>query len=249
MAHVRAHIGTSGWNYRHWRFVFYPKEIRQRDWLGYFSQEFDTVEVNNTFYRVPSTDTVSHWADVAPKRFRFAVKVWRGITHMKKLKDCREQLDKFFVAAAKLPTAQRAPLLVQLPPNQGKDTEKLATFLDDLKAATGRQRWKVAVEFRNEDWLCPEVYEILDRARAAICLHDMPPGDAALANDASFVYVRRHGPGGDYRGRYDDARIEADAQQMAKWLDEGRTVFVYFNNDAAGHAVADARRLRQRLGG
>jgi uncharacterized protein YecE (DUF72 family) len=247
MPDARAYLGTSGWNYRHWREVFYPKGVAQRKWLSYFAGEFDTVEVNNTFYRVPKAHMVSGWSEAVPQRFRFAVKLWRGITHQKKLKDCREQLDRFFEAAAVLPTPQRGPVLVQLPPSQNKDTQKLAAFLEDLKAATGRERWKIVVEFRHTGWLCPETYEVLDRARAAICLQDMPPADVTLPNNARFVYVRRHGPGGDYRGAYSDEQLDGDAQAIGGWLAEGRSVFVYFNNDEAGNAVIDARRLRERL--
>jgi len=245
---ARAYIGTSGWNYRHWRGRFYPQKLRQADWLPHFAARFDTVEVNNSFYRIPTPESVRDWAEQVPGRFRFAVKLWQGITHRKKLKDCRDRLERFFEPIAALPTEKRGPVLIQLPGNQGKDIEKLDAFLDDLKHATHPQRWKVAVEFRNPQWLCSEVYELLDRHHAAICLHDMKPADVTLPNDASIVYVRRHGPGGDYQGAYTDEQIENDAENIAHWTREGRTVFVYFNNDAEGNAVHDARRLQGVLG-
>jgi len=239
----RAYIGTSGWNYRHWREAFYPPDLRKADWLEYFASRFDSVEINNSFYRVPDRDTVASWARQTPARFRFAVKMWRGVTHFKKLKDCREHLETFFSAVSALRAKQRGPLLVQLPSNQGKDLAKLDAFLGDLKAVAHPARWKVAVEFRNRDWLCRETYDLLDRRRASICLHDMPPADVAEPNNASFVYFRRHGPGGDYRGSYSDEALEEDARRIDGWLDEGRSVFVYFNNDAEACAVEDARRL------
>ncbi len=247
MRRARAHVGTSGWNYRHWRDRFYPQGLRQADWLPYYAEHFATVEVNNTFYRVPDRATTAQWADQAPARFRFAVKMWRGVTHFKKLKDCREHLEKFFLPVEALPIDRRGPVLVQLPSNQGKDLAKLDAFLGTLKEVSHPARWKVAVEFRNPDWLCPETYALLDRRRAAVCLHDMPPADVAEPNDASFVYLRRHGPAGDYRNSYSDRALAADAERIGRWLDQGRTAFVYFNNDAEACAVRNARQLREML--
>jgi uncharacterized protein YecE (DUF72 family) len=244
---ARAYIGTSGWNYGHWRGRFYPQGLRQADWLEHFARRFDSVEVNNPFYRVPTRDHVEQWARSASSRFRFAVKMWRAVTHYKKLKDCGEHLATFFSPISALPVSRRGPVLVQLPANQGKDLDKLDAFLAELKAVTHPERWKVAVEFRNRDWLCREVYELLDEHRAAVCLHDMPPADVAEPNDARFVYVRRHGPRGDYRGSYADRAVRQDARRIARWLDEGRTVFVYYNNDAEACAVRDAERLEDAL--
>ncbi len=247
MQDARAHIGTSGWNYGHWRDRFYPQGLRQADWLPYYAGYFATVEVNNTFYRVPDRKTVALWARQAPSAFRFAVKMWRGVSHFKKLKDCREHLEKFFLPIGALPTNQRGPLLVQLPSNQGKDLAKLDAFLGTLKEVSHPARWKIALEFRNRDWLCPETYELLNRRRAAICLHDMPPAAVAEPNDASFVYVRRHGPAGDYGQSYSDRALCEDARRIRHWLGEGRMVFAYFNNDAEACAVHNARHLSEVL--
>ncbi|MFO7905480.1 MAG: DUF72 domain-containing protein [Planctomycetota bacterium] len=247
MSGARVHIGTSGWNYRHWRGRFYPEKLRQADWLTHFAKHFGSVEVNNTFYRVPGVEHVRGWGQQAPAGFRFAVKMWRGITHFKKLKNCREHLETFFSPLSALAVSQRGPVLVQLPANQGKDLEKLDAFLTDLKAVTHPARWKIAIEFRNEAWLCSETHELLDRQRAAICLQDMPPADAQWPNDAAFVYVRRHGPEGDYRGSYPDAVIQEDARRINDWRGEGRNVFIYYNNDAEACAIHDARRLEKTL--
>ncbi len=247
MSRAKAYIGTSGWNYGDWRRRFYPEGLRQADWLEYFAAQFETVEINNVFYRLPDPDTVAQWAEQAPSRFRFAVKMWRGVSHYKKLKDCRAHLERFVSAVGALPSGRRGPVLVQLPSNQGKAPDKLDAFLDDLKAVTRPARWKVAVEFRDPQWLCPEVFEVLDRQRAAICLHDMPPADVASPGDASFVYVRRHGPKGDYRGSYSDQAIRSDARRVRAWLDAGRMVFVYYNNDTDGCAIRDAQRLVAQL--
>ncbi len=143
---------------------------------------------------------------------------------------------------------RRGPVLVQLPSNQGKDVAKLDAFLEEFKAVTHPARWKMAVEFRNADWLCPETYHVLDRRRAALCLHDMPPAAVAEPNDAAFVYIRRHGPAGDYRHSYSDRALREDAQRIRRWLEEGRMVFAYFNNDAEACAVGNARQLKEELG-
>ncbi len=248
MNRARAYVGASGWNYSDWRRRFYPQGLRQADWLKHYAGRFDTVEINNSFYRVPGAEHVAEWSRQTPARFRFAVKMWRGVTHYKKLKDCGEHLKKFFAPVSRLPTGQRGPLLVQLPSTQGKDLAKLDAFLAVLKEIVHPDRWKTAVEFRNRQWLCPETYRLLDRRRAALCLHDMPPADAAEPNDASFVYLRRHGPVGDYGDSYSDRAVEADARRLRRWLDEGRTVFVYYNNDRQGCAVRDAQRLIEAIG-
>ena len=247
MKNARAYVGTSGWNYSQWRARFYPKELRQADWLAHYTSHFRSVEVNNTFYRVPDRETVDLWARDAPSAFRFAVKMWRGVSHFKKLKDCREHLEKFYLPVAVLPAGQRGPVLVQLPSNQGKDLPKLDAFLGEFRAVTRPAHWKVAVEFRNGDWLCPETYHVLDRRRAAICLHDMPPAAVIEPNDASFVYLRRHGPAGDYRHSYSDRALREDARRIRRWLEEGRMVFAYFNNDAEACAVSNARQLKKEL--
>lgn len=240
----RAYIGTSGWDYPHWRERFYPKDLRQADWLEHLSRRLGTVEVNNSFYRVPDRRIVEEWEAEAPSGFRFAVKMWRGVTHFKKLKDCRHHLERFFAPVSVLATRARGPVLVQLPAQQGRDLAKLERFLDALKSVTHPDRWKIAVEFRHPDWLCREAYELLDRQQAAICLHDMPPCHVTEPNEARFVYVRRHGPEGDYQRAYSRRDIRKDARAVRAWLDDGRTVFVYFNNDGRGHAPRNAGELR-----
>jgi uncharacterized protein YecE (DUF72 family) len=240
---ARAWIGTSGWNYSHWRDVFYPAGVASARWLHYYSGRFDTVELNNSFYRIPATRLMRGWQDSVPSRFRFGIKLWRGITHYRKLQNCADFLSNFMTVAEELDSRRRGPLLIQLPPNLGKDVGRPKRFLDDLKG-TSRSRWKVAVEFRNPEWLCDEVYSLLDRQRAAVCLHDMAGSVTTEANDASFVYVRRHGSGhGRFAGRYTPDEISADASRVRQWLKEGRMVYVYFNNDAGGYAVENAGQL------
>jgi len=245
----RAYIGTSGWNYRHWRGEFYPEKLPQKQWLSHFATQFPTVEINASFYRVPRPEHVERWAKKVPRGFRFALKLWRGVTHYKKLVNAAGALETFFEAADRLDSRRRGPLLVQLPPSQGRDLDKLNRFMDELREAS-HGRWKVVFEFRHPEWLCDDTYKELDRQRAAICLHDMQdacPTDEP--NDASFVYVRRHGPSEErYSGSYSASHIERDAGRIREWLKQGKTVFVYYNNDIGGHAVRNARQLQEAVG-
>lgn len=245
---MKLYIGTSGWNYADWRQRFYPHGLKQSEWLGYLAREFDTTEINNSFYRIPKKEHIQRWDRQVPARFRFAVKLWRGISQYKKLNDCHDALVSFFAAFDWLPTRKRGPILVQLPPQQGCDIGKLDRFLDDVRQVTSPSRWKVAVEFRNDSWLRDDVYQLLDRHRAALCLHDMAErGPVNEPNDASFIYVRRHGPQGDYSGGYSKRQLKRDAGDIRDWLNVGKTVFVYFNNDAEGYAVDNARQLQGLL--
>ena len=237
------HIGTSGWSYTHWaKGRFYPKGLKPGRWLAFFAKQFRTVEVNASFYRLPSPEMIARWVQMSGSRFRFAVKLWRRITHEKRLADCSRELGDFFAVVNAL-GSKRGPVLVQLPPTMRKDVGRLDSFLTEVKETTGRARWKVAVEFRHADWLCEEVRHLLDRHRAALCLADLPQCPITEPNHAAFVYMRRHGPGGGYRGCYTLRHVAADADRIRGWRQAGRQVFVYYNNDIDGHAVDNARQL------
>ncbi len=242
------YIGTSGWNYKHWREIYYPRGLAQRKWLPFFAADFDTVEINTSFYRIPKIESVAQWQCSTPPHVRFAVKLWRGITHYKKLINSREFLLRFFDVFEPLEPHRRAPLLIQLPPHLGKNTDKLRHFFDDLRAAAPSP-WRYAFEFRNSAWLVAEIYELLDREGAALCIHDMRNAGATnQSNAAPFVYVRRHGSGeGKYAGSYSPEQIRDDACSIRSWCASGRDVFVYYNNDIGGHALENARQLKQEL--
>ena len=242
------YVGTSGWSYRHWAGGrFYPTGLKPGDWLAYLSQHFATVEINSTFYRLPRETSVDHWCKVTGRDFRFAVKLWRVITHRKKLVDCDEYLRTFFSIVRRFGT-KRGPLLVQLPPSLHRDLPRLDAFLAKLRKARGRMRWRVAVEFRHASWADAETTGLLDAHEAALCLADMPRCPFTEPGDADFVYVRRHGPGGGYRGCYADEHIADDARRIRAWLKSGKDVYVYYNNDIDGHAVDNARQLRAACG-
>jgi uncharacterized protein YecE (DUF72 family) len=240
-----AHIGTSGWNYKHWRNSIYPQRTPQKRWLEFIAQNFDTVEVNTSFYRIPKKETVAAWAESTPEHFRFAIKLWRGITHYKKLKNAEALTANFLEVVEQLAPNRRAPLLIQLPPNQGKDIDKLVDYIQVLRELSDKQ-WLIAAEFRNSNWLDDDTYSALDRENVALCIHDMTgKADTDRANNAGFIYIRRHGTNrGRYTGSYSPEQLRADADRIHGWTAEGRRVFVYYNNDIGGHAFRNARDLR-----
>ena len=237
----RARIGCSGWIYEHWRGDFYPGGLPQKLWLEHYAAVFDTVEVNNSFYRLPERSTFEAWAARVPRNFLFAVKASRYLTHMKKLKDPAEPTGRFFDRAAGL-GRKLGPVLYQLPPRWPRDLERLEGFLRQLPR--GRLH---AVEFREKSWYHDDVFEALRRAGAALCLHDMPGSGPPRICPGPFVYLRFHGAGARYGGRYPDATLARWACWIAERLEDCRDVYAYFNNDSGGHAPRDAVRLRKRL--
>lgn len=243
MAH--AFIGTSGWNYKHWRGDIYPNGLAQRRWLEFFAPEFDTVELNTSFYAIPKPASVAAWVSATPPGFRFSVKMWRGITHYRKLRGAADFTRKFLDTMEVLPQNRRAPLLLQLPPGQPKDLSRLEDYIYEFRTLAPTD-WRLAVEFRNASWRDEEVRRMLDRTGVALCLHDMlGRADCREPNHVPFIYVRRHGSaGGRYAGGYSAEAIAGDAQDIARWLAEGRDVYVYYNNDIGGHAFHNARDLR-----
>ncbi len=233
-------IGCSGWQYQHWRGDFYPAELPQSRWLEYYAQRFDTVEINNTFYRLPEAATFAAWGRRAPRNFVYAVKASRYLTHMKKLKDPADPLKRFFTRAKRLEHAF-GPVLYQLPPRWPVNLERLAAFL----AALPRRR-RHAIEFRDPSWYAPEALALLERHRVALCLHDMAGSASGRHAVGPFVYVRFHGVQ-KYSGSYSDAALDEWAAWLAECARRGRAVYAYFNNDTGGHAPRDAVRLRDRI--
>jgi uncharacterized protein YecE (DUF72 family) len=179
-------IGTSGYQYDHWQPVFYPEKLPKGKWFAYYAAHFDTVEINNTFYRLPAAGTVDQWHDRAPHGFCYALKFSRYGTHMKKLKDPADSIARFLDRAERLKSFL-GPILVQLPPRWGVNPQRLAAFLEKAPRA---HRW--TVEFRQKDWLCDKVYRILQTHNAALCIHDMIE-DHPRHLTADWTYLRFHG--------------------------------------------------------
>jgi uncharacterized protein YecE (DUF72 family) len=242
---ARARVGCSGWVYREWRGPVYPEQLRQRDWFAHYADLFDTVEINNTFYRLPTDAAVDGWRDQAPEGFCYALKVGQFGSHRKKLRDPEGWLPRHLERVERLGPAL-GPNLLQLPPNWRRDTGRLDAF---LAVAPGHLRW--AVELRDPSWVHDDVFTVLERHGAALCIHDLLPGHPWLRT-TDWTYVRFHGaeaPERPYHGRYGGRRLWRPARQLATWLEQGCDVFAYFNNDIDANAVVDAAWLRDRLAG
>ena len=241
---MQLHIGTSGWHYKHWLGgVFYPEGTTPAQMFQFYAQHFDTVEINNSFYHLPSAQTFDNWRDSSPAGFLFAVKGSRFITHMKKLKDPKPSSEKFFLVADRL-GKKLGPILFQLPPRWKVNVDRLSEFLEALPA-----RHKYVFEFRDESWLVPEVYKVLRRHRAAFCIHDF--ADMKIPNEitASFTYIRFHGPtSAKYFGSYSSSQLKVWAQRIEEWSRRLSAIYVYFNNDPGGEAVKNAKELKRMLG-
>jgi len=241
MARGRVRVGCSGWQYRHWRGDFYPSGLPLTRWFEHYASVFDTVEINNSFYRLPERATFASWARRAPPTFEFAVKASRFLTHMKKLKDPEEPIERLFSRMRALGT-HLGPVLYQLPPGWKVDVDRFAAFLAALPGDV-----RHVVEFREPSWYAPEVLRMMAERRVALCLHDMPGSAPERVRTGPFVYVRFHGAGQKYGGAYPERRL----QGWASWLDgqraDGCDVYAYFNNDVGGQAPRDAVALRRLM--
>ena len=229
-------IGTSGYHYNHWRGVFYPENLPKQQWFGFYTERFETVEINNTFYRLPPAKTFTAWKNQTPEGFCYAVKFSRYGSHLKRLKAPRGTISRFLQRADRLGTFL-GPILVQLPPNWKADGERLAKF---LAAAPETHRW--AVEFRDTRWLCDEIYAVLKEYGAALCMHDMFENHPRIIT-TDWTYLRFHG--NRYQGNYSLEHLSAWAKTVADYLADGLDVFAYFNNDVGGHAVHNAADLKR----
>lgn len=234
----RVHIGTSGWHYDHWVGPFYPARMRSEEFLGFYQQRFRTVEINNTFYSLPRTETLRSWRDETPEGFRFACKASRFITHMKKLGDPERSVRRFFETIEAL-EPKLGPVLFQLPPRWHVNVPRLRAFLASLPADH-----RYAFELRDETWFTEDVLAALREHGAAFCLYDLAGRQSPEHVTADLVYIRLHGPGQAYQGQYRDAVLRRWARKMQGWSREGREVYCYFDNDEQGFAAQDAERLQ-----
>jgi uncharacterized protein YecE (DUF72 family) len=237
-------IGTSGWHYKHWVGGFYPPKMKPSEMFAFYTQHFNTVEINNTFYRLPSEQTVNLWRETSPTTFCFAVKASRFITHMKKLKDPDSSTKKFFSVVADRLETKLGPILFQLPPGWLVNVERLATFLESLPRG-----YKYVFEFRDESWLTPEVFELLRHHNVALCIHDLSNLKTPVKITSEFTYVRFHGPGrAKYTGSYSHEEVQQWADRIKSWRRNLSAIYVYFNNDVGGWAVKNAIELKTLLG-
>ncbi|MGN6269712.1 MAG: DUF72 domain-containing protein [Sphingomonas sp.] len=239
-------IGCSGWMYRHWRGAFYPEKHAVKRWFAYYAEHFDTVEINNSFYRLPRAETFDAWRKQAPPGFCYAVKANRFLTQAKKLKDCEEPLQRMMPPFRHLGETL-GPILYQLPPRFRINLERLESFLQIVPRDVTN-----VFEFRDKSWYVPETLALLDRYGASFCAHDMPGSASPREAAGPIAYVRFHGGEGKYWGRYSDEALLGWTDWMVAQARGGRSVWAYFNNDAEAHAIHDALTLkamvRQALG-
>ncbi len=235
------HVGTSGWHYKHWAGHFYPDEMRSKDYLSYYAEHFHTVEINNSFYQLPTAETLKAWRKTVPDGFKFAVKASRYITHMKKLKAPKEALKTFLERVNVLGDAL-GPILFQLPPRWRFNKDRFYDFLEMLPAG-----YRYAFEFRDTSWQDPAAYEALEMFGAAFCIYDLAGYQSPKETTADFIYVRLHGPGRAYTGSYSVAALSGWAGAFSTWVDMGREIFCYFDNDEAGFAAQNAVKLQKMI--
>jgi uncharacterized protein YecE (DUF72 family) len=243
---MNAYIGTSGWNYKHWwNGEFYPKDVRPDQWLKFFAGHFDTVEINNSFYRLPSEIAFQNWRTQVPPEFVFSVKASRFLTHIKRLKDPEEPLALFFSHAKHLKD-RMGPVLFQLPPRFNINLERLEIFLSALKPHATKLKVRSVIEFRDATWLVPAVFDLTRKYRVAVCFSDWQDVRVSGPVTSDFVYVRRHyGTAGG--GNYSRKALNSDVMQIRRWLEDGLDVYIYFNNDSGGHAIRNAKYVREAL--
>lgn len=236
--HPAVFIGTSGWSYKHWKGSFYPAGMKASEEFAYYNSIFTTVEVNNSFYRLPAKSVFEKWRENSSADFVFAVKGSRFITHMKKLKDPQQSFSLFFDRIVALGD-KLGPVLFQLPPGWKVNTERLFGFLKILPT-----HLRCAFEFREPSWYNDEVRALLSKFNCAFCIYELNGHLSPRWITADFTYVRLHGPGGKYEGSYSDQVLQNWARDIALWADDGLDVFVYFDNDQYGFAPQNASTLQ-----
>lgn len=225
----------------------YPAAFRGKSRLNYYSSFFNSLEVNSSFYKVPMPSTFEKWSHDVPAGFQFTVKLWKEITHVKELKAELASVKMFLDAAGKLGN-KKGCLLVQFP---GKITveyyNRVEAILDKIKENDRDGKWKIAMEFRHASWYIAETVELMDTYKASLVIHDIPKGRNSEANkNAPFIFIRFHGPAGDYRGSYSKEQLEIYAVKIRSWLSQGKDVYAYFNN-TIGNAFENARELQEMM--
>ncbi|MGH7166843.1 MAG: DUF72 domain-containing protein [Nitrospiraceae bacterium] len=239
-------VGTSGWSYAGWRGSFYPKTLPSRRHLEFYAKEFPTTEVNYSFYHLPRPATYESWAAQVPEPFVFALKASRLITHVKRLANAEEPW-RVFVSNAEPLGTHLGPILLQFPPSFQRDTDRLAAFL----AIAGREPprpLRLVCEFRHESWFTKPVYRLMERHQVALCIADSPRYPRRDVLTADFTYLRFHGREKLFASCYTKPQLVEEARAITRYARQGLEVYAYFNNDAQGYAVQNARLLRELLG-
>ncbi len=239
------YIGTSGWMYDHWKGLFYPENIPKSRWFNFYSEFFNTVELNVTFYRLPPERNFISWERKAPENFVYSVKGWGLITHRKKFRKVEENL-KLFLSRVSLLKSKLGVIFFQTPPSLQKDLERLIDFLNILQKYS---RYRFAFEFRHKSWFSSDVEEILKKFGAGFVQMDHPELPSPKWITSDFVYIRMHGKSYLYAGSYDESDLKILADYIRSLLPGVKDIYVYFNNDADAHAVFNAIKLKEFIVG
>jgi uncharacterized protein YecE (DUF72 family) len=238
---VKHYVGCSGWHYEHWRGLYYPEELPKPKWLSFYARQFTTVELNNSFYHLPSEKAFNTWRESTPEDFIFAVKVSRFITHIKRLRNLGSAIETFLGRAGLL-KEKLGPLLYQLPPSIKRNDGLLQSFLSTLPP-----KYQHVIEFRHESWMDERVFDILRAHNAGLCVFDMPGLSCPLVATTDFAYVRFHGSEGLYSSCYSAEQLADWAKRIARLGRKVKASYIYFNNDAEAFAVGNAMTLRNFL--
>lgn len=236
---VQIRIGTSGWLYPHWSGQFYPTALAASDFLEHYSGRFSTVEINSTFYRLPSAEMIESWRSKTPNSFVFSCKISQFVSHRKKLKEPNLTLPPFLDRIRGL-GPKLGPILVQLPPRWRVNEARLAAFLDALPSG-----FRFAFEFRDQTWWTDGVIELLRQHNTALCQFNLAGTTSPPEQTADFIYFRMHGPEEAYGGTYGDQALQSLARSCLQWQAQGADVYGYFDNDENAYAVGDAMRLKK----
>jgi uncharacterized protein YecE (DUF72 family) len=239
----KVYIGTSGYSYNHWKNIFYPEELKPSQYLLHYSNYFDSLELNVTFYRLLQEKTFENWFQKTPKDFKFVVKGWRIITHIKRLKNCKNEIKSFFKNISAL-KEKLICILCQLPSNFACDVNVLKEFLD-LCCEQGK--WYHSFEFRNKTWMNDDVYITMKQKNANICFADSPAYPVFSDISSSFVYFRFHGSQSLYGSKYSLEQLKNYAEKIKEFIKNCDFAFAFFNNDFNGYAVENALELKKLL--
>jgi len=244
MGQAKVHIGTSGWSYKHWMGRFYPEKSSSEEQFEFYTKHFDTVEINNSFYKLPPRSVFENWYENSPKKFLFVVKANRFITHMRKLTQPQEPIARMFNSIDAL-KEKLGPVLFQLPPKWKVNVARFKEFLEALP-----KDHRYVFEFRNETWYNKDIYQLMHEFNIGFCIYELAGHRSPMNVTADFVYLRLHGPTENkYQGSYSNAALKKWAKQCAEWQSQKKDVYVYFDNDQDAYAVYNALTLKELVTG
>ncbi len=235
------HIGTSGYSYSHWKGIFYPENLSERQFFDHYARHFETVEINYSFYHIPTRKQIQTWYDQAPPGFLFSLKAPRRITHQMRLVKA-SGITRAFTWHAKMLRDKLGVILFQLPPSFSVDREMLINFISALPGGV-----RYAFEFRHSSWLDETIFVLLEEHQMGFCISDSPLFECPNRATAPFVYFRFHGHTRWVDYCYSEEELRQFADKIREHLDAGREVFAYFNNDANAYAVQNAQQLQELL--